>query len=351
MNKIKEIVFLFGFMVLLAAGSKAQDAHFSQFYSAPTFLSPSLAGSTGGTRFVANYRNQWPGITKTYQTYSLSADLYFSEFKSGVGLLMVADKAGSASLNTSWLGLQYSYRLKLGDYLQFIPGMQFTLGQKSIDRSKLVFPDELVSEVPSSGQMYLTNTKAQYLDLQTSVFLYSPVFWIGAAADHLLKPSYSFMGEETVLPMKFVSFGGVNLFRSWAQRTQAPRSASLCYRFEAQRDFKQLDFGGYWYGNALDFGIWYRGLPVFKDQNTRNHLMDNDAIVLMLGLTTSYYHIGYSYDLQLSALSVYGTGAHEISLIIEMGELFGCGLKYLDCFKRRAANDFNENQPRNLKFR
>lgn len=337
--------------LLLYLGAKGQDAHFSQFYSAPTFLSPSLAGSTGGTRFVANYRNQWPGIKKTYQTYSFSTDLYFSEFKSGVGVLLVTDKAGSANLNTSYAGLQYSYRVKIGDYLQFIPGMQFTLGQKSVDRSKLVFPDELITGVPSSGQMYLSNTKVQYLDFVTSMFLYSPQFWFGITADHLLQPGYSFLGEETTLPFKAVNFGGLNLWRSFALRTEEPRSASLCYRFEYQRNFKQLDIGGYWYGKALDMGVWYRGVPVFKNNDIKNHFMDSDALVLMLGFTSSYYRVGYSYDLQLSSLAVNGTGAHEISLIIEMGELFGCGLKYLDCFKRRAANDFNQYQPRNMKFR
>jgi hypothetical protein len=134
-------------------------------------------------------------------------------------------------------------------------------------------------------------------------------------------------------------------------RNEEPRSASLCYRFEYQKNFRQLDFGGYWYSRAMDFGIWYRGLPVFKRNELKSHLFEHDAIVLSMGLTTSCYHIGYSYDLQLSGLSTYGTGAHEISLILETSELFGCGLKYLDCFKRRQFNDFNENRPRNMKLR
>ena len=42
----------------------AQDAHFSQFYANPLYLSPSLAGATDGARIILNYRNQWPAITK-----------------------------------------------------------------------------------------------------------------------------------------------------------------------------------------------------------------------------------------------------------------------------------------------
>lgn len=336
-------------LLLINSGAFAQDPYFSQFYSAPTFLSPSLAGSTGGTRFAANYRNQWPGITKTYQTAALSTDLYFSSLQSGFGALLVSDKAGSANLNTSYLGLQYSYRVQVGANWQFIPGMQFTLGQKSLDRSKLVFPDQLVTGTPSSGDVYLTSANAQYLDLTTSLFLYSPQFWFGAVVDHMLKPNYSFMGDNVSMPLKVVAFGGMNLYRNHVNRMVEPRTASLCYRFEAQSGFKQLDIGGYIYGKGLDIGAWYRGIPVFKNNNVPNHYVDHDAIVLTLGVTVSYYHFGYSYDLQLSKLAGFGAGAHELSLVIEMGELFGCGLKYLDCFKSRNTLRFNDDQPRNMK--
>lgn len=337
-------------VLLVNIRAVAQDAHFSQFYSAPTFLSPSLAGSTGGTRFISNYRNQWPGISKAYQTFALSTDLYFSKYRSGLGALLVADKAGSANLNTTYLGLQYSYRVTLGEYWQFIPGLQFTLGQKSLDRSRLVFPDEVITGNPSSGNIYLTDTKAQYMDFATSLFLYSPQFWIGAVFDHMLRPDYSFLGSTAILPLKFVNFGGVNLWKSRGSRTVEPRAASLCYRFEVQNGYKQLDIGAYMYGRVLDFGIWYRGFPVFKNENLKNHFLDHDAIVLMLGVTNSFYRVAYSYDMQLSALSSYGAGAHEISIIVEMGELFGCGLKYLDCYSRRTTIRFNKDQPRNMKI-
>lgn len=325
--------------------SRAQDAHFSQYYSAPTFLSPSLAGSTGGTRLVANYRNQWPGISKTYQTFAVSADFYLSEYKSGFGALLVTDKAGSANLNTTYLGLQYSYRVPLGDTWQFVPALQSTFGQKSLDRSKLIFPDEVVTGTTSSGQLRLADTRALYMDLITSVFFYSPTFWVGAVADHLLKPNYSFLGDKTILPLKIINFGGMNLWRVNASRIEEPRMASLSYRFEYQNGFKQLDLGGFWYGQVLDFGVWYRGLPIFKNENLANHFMDSDALVLTLGVSTGALHIAYSYDLQLSNLAAYGTGAHEISIIWEMNELFKC----VDCFSRRNTIQFHKNRPRNMR--
>jgi type IX secretion system PorP/SprF family membrane protein len=333
-------------LFLFSAGTVySQDPHFSQFYSAPNILSPSLAGSSGGTRFVTNYRNQWPGISKTYQTYAFAADMYLNEYKSGFGLLFVTDKAGTASLNTTYLGLQYSYRVQLGDYWQFVPGMQFTLGQKSIDRSKLIFPDGT-----STGNIdYLADTRASYVDFASSLFLFSPKLWIGLTVDHLLRPSYSFLGEQAFLKVKIVNFGGLNFWRDPVRRATESRTASLCYRFEYQNGFKQLDLGAYWYSRILEFGVWYRGFPVFKNRNVDGNFLDSDAVVLMLGIERGSFKISYSYDMQISSLAGYGSGAHEISLIFEMGELFGCGAKYFDCFARRTGLQFNSDQPRKLK--
>lgn len=90
---IKRITFILLLQVfLLGTKSYAQDPHFSQFYAAPTFMSPSLAGSTGGVRVTTNYRNQWPGIKQAYQSYAVSGDMYVNKYHSGFGAIMVTDQ-------------------------------------------------------------------------------------------------------------------------------------------------------------------------------------------------------------------------------------------------------------------
>jgi len=111
---LRTLYVVLGLFLFSVSSLYSREPHFSQFYSAPNVLSPSLAGSSGGIRFVVNYRNQWPGISNTYQTYAFVADMYLNTYKSGFGILFVSEMAGSASLNTSYLGLQYSYRVKLG---------------------------------------------------------------------------------------------------------------------------------------------------------------------------------------------------------------------------------------------
>jgi type IX secretion system PorP/SprF family membrane protein len=127
-------VLLFG----LPKGS-AQDLHFSQFYASPLYLSPSLAGATDGARLVMNYRNQWPGIEKAFSTYAISFDNYFNTFNSGLGAILIQDKAGSAGLTTTLAALQYSYNIQLTDQWQVVPAVQFAYGNRSIDFAKLLW--------------------------------------------------------------------------------------------------------------------------------------------------------------------------------------------------------------------
>jgi hypothetical protein len=64
----------------------------------------------------------------------------------------------------------------------------------------------------------------------------------------------------------------------------------------------------YWYQVPLVIGIWYRGIPVFKE------LASNDALAFLLGFKIDQVSVGYSYDLTISKLTGLTGGTHEISL-------------------------------------
>ena len=79
--------------------AKAQDPHFSQFFSSPLTLNPALTGKFDGTlRVAGNYRNQWPAFNNVYTTSTLSVDFAIlkkrlPEFDTwGVGILALTDR-------------------------------------------------------------------------------------------------------------------------------------------------------------------------------------------------------------------------------------------------------------------
>lgn len=316
----KCFLYIFSLLLLWKMGQRAnaQDAHFSQFYANPLYMSPSLAGSTDGARLVANYRNQWPGVQNAYKTYSVSFDNFFSSINSGLGFLLYQDVAGSAGLTTTQFGFQYSYNLIINDEWQVIPGIQFTYANKSIDFSKLKFGDEMIGTGGSGSWQRLNNEATNYIDFASSVFLYSSKYWFGLTIDHLARPNHTFLNEEMKMPLKTVFFGGMNI---WAERSRtkgASRSFSLSYRMQQQEKNTQFDVGVYWYNDPIEIGVWYRGLPFLSTKDASS--LNQDAIVALLSYKYGPFRVGYSYDVSISGLGWNAQGAHELSLIYEFNQ-------------------------------
>lgn len=347
-NYIKRVLLCLTLTVSLLT-VKAQDAHFSQFFAAPTFLSPSLAGSTGGVRFAANYRNQWPGIPNTYKNFSFSGDIYVNTLKSGFGFLAWRDIAGATSFSTLHVGAQYTYRLQISDTWTWIPGVEFAFEQKSVDDTQANYGSD-ITHGGSSGNSLLESSKSTYLDFKFSSFFYNRKYWVGLNIFHLTTPDYSFVDQPNEKALNMSIFGGVNIWRQKAQRDKQPRSFCVSYRFMHENSFNQLDVGGYWFNRNFEVGAWWRGLPLF-DKGVSSQLLDTDAIVLSAAVVINSLRIGYSYDIPLSTLASNSAGAHEISIVYELGDIFGCGSRYLDCFTKRAGLKFNKKRPRDLRMR
>jgi len=295
----------------------AQDVHFSQFYATPLYLSPSLAGSSNGARVVLNYRNQWPGIKTTYTTQAVSFDNYFAKVNSGFGVQLIQDKAGSADLTFTHAALQYSYAININDIWQVIPAIQASYGSRAIDFDKLIFADENISGGGSGSWGFLKVDKTEYVDFAASVMMYSRRIWVGLTVDHLDQPNHSFLGETIKLYRKYLLFGGYNIWTERRRFSSHERSFSTSFRFQNQHNFNQFDVGAYWLNFPIEFGIWYRGIPVFTQVKNR---INQDALVFSVNYQLSMFRFGYSYDFTISNLSLNGYGSHEISLIFELNQ-------------------------------
>jgi len=301
--------------VLLAFVCSGQDPQFSRFYSNSLYLAPSFAGSTGQNRIAASYRNQWPSISKGYETYTASFDHDFSKLNSGVGILFLSDAAGSGNLTTTNIGILYSYDFRVRNTLHLRPGIQFLYTERSIDFNKLLWGDQMsaVGNSPTSGEVVSYN-KVGDLDFDVSGLVYNESFWMGAAADHLLHPNESLYDQKysdnnaALVPLKVQVFGGLRLIVKEHLLRPTPTVLQLAFLYKNQAGSNQLDLGFYWNYDPLVLGIWYRGIPIME------HNSINDAVILLVGYKTREFNIGYSYDFTTSHLITNSGGAHEISV-------------------------------------
>jgi type IX secretion system PorP/SprF family membrane protein len=302
---------LIALMAITNLGLSAQDGHFSQFYSNPLYLSPSFAGSTNGTRFVLNYRDQWPSMPGSYVTYSFSADHYFRDFNSGMGLIFFTDQAGGGKLTTTNIGYLYSYKIEVSRnrfYLQ--PGLSAYYYNRRVNEDKLTFADQFFEDqfVGSTTETDIRYS-VQHADFAVSCLGYASNFWIGVTLDHLMKLSPTLSEDTRYSPMRLSVYGGIKYTVKKRIRTRRTDDIHLAFNLRNQNKVNQLDLGGYYLKNSIIFGLWYRGIPIGNEYNTA------DALIFLFGLKFKNLSMGYSYDMTVGQLIAQTGGSHEVSLV------------------------------------
>ena len=309
MRKYKHILIAGALFSCYGYEAVAQDPEFSQFYANPLYLNPAFAGTKICPRIHMNHRNQWPGISGNYVTNSFSYDQRVEAVYGGLGLIVLNDKAGQATLNTTRVSGVYSYGVNLNRKVTAHFAIEATYFQRSLDWNKLTFGDMID---PKRGFVYSTNDiprggTTSGIDFSVGGLIYSERFFAGVAAHHLNEPNESLIAGESKLPLKFAVHAGTNIDPSGdrGKYTKGSTTISPNVMYRHQETFSQLLLGLYVKKDALTFGAWYR---------------DSDAFILSLGIETDIFRIGYSYDVTISKLSMVTAGSHEVSL----GILFPC---------------------------
>lgn len=294
----------------------AQDIHFSQYYANPVYLNPAFAGTGLCPRLIMNYRNQWPSIAGSYSSYSASYDQHVENLSGGVALMFNADDAGEGTLKTNIISGIYSYRMQVSRSFSIKLGFQATYFQKRLDWTKLTFGDMInpkygfvneTKDTPPNGNF---NQKVGSVDFSAGILGYGESFFGGVAIHHLTEPNEGFISQSK-LPMKITAHAGgiINLAGNSKRRRIEDPTISPNILFMKQQDFEELNYGLYFNKYPLVGGLWFR------------QGFDNpDAFIALIGIQTSAFKIGYSYDVTVSKLSNVSGGSHEIS----MGFQFYC---------------------------
>lgn len=320
LSKIQSIFFTLAFLGCLDVFS--QDPQFTQFFANPLYTNPSLAGATGMTRIVLNYRRQWPKIPGGFSTYSASIDTYIPKIRSGLGLILFKDVAVSSRLSTTFANLIYSYNVKLNDIFRLRFGISSAITMRSIDQSKLIFKDQILNQTEYSTIEKTISDFVVYPDFGFSTLASVKNLWLGFSVDHLFKPDQSLLLAESRIPRKYSFYGGMRFKKSYntASGFDNVRSLSILALFKHQGNFDQLNAGIYYHDMSMIFGTFYRSIP-FKSNADKS--INNDALIFLVAFKTHLYYIGYSFDYTLSKLMGGTGGAHEVALIYTFGTTKG----------------------------
>ncbi len=291
-----------------------QDPQFTQFSAIPMHLNPAFTGSTLEYRAALLSRVQWPGVSRPYVTNAISVDYNYRDKKSGFGLLLTSDIAGDQQLRSLKADFLYSYRFTLMSGWRIKPGLSFGIGSKDIDFNSLVFGNQLNlrgndDTVISDDTFINADGKANYFDFNTGVVMYNQRVWFGLAVFHLNQPNISFGEGEDQLPIRYSAHGGFSfpLYKTLRGGSKIPELAPA-FLYQKQGKFDQLDLGLYVYYSAIQFGVWYRGIPIGNSSSFA------DAVAFLFGYNTDQYGFAYSYDFVTTNLGLRSGGSHELSL-------------------------------------
>lgn len=323
LRSLLSLVFFIALSLAPISWAFGQDPQYSQYYAAPLYLNPALAGAELMGRVGFNYRNQWPSIEAQFTTFSAYYDTYLPEYNSGIGVHVMQDSEGASKLRSTSVSAMYSYELRLAEKLYFRPGFQASYIRREIGfYENLVFANQ-INPLDPTGPLLPgaaipgLGDPVGLFSLSAGGLLFTNNAWIGFSAHHLNQPNQSFVDGLSPLPRKLslhagyrISLGQGSMRRDFTHLSKQ-RYLTPTINYKRQGPFEQLDFGAYFYVEPILFGLWYRGLP-YKPVEVQSN---RDAIVVMVGVNLlSGLSIGYSFDYTVSQLGIQSGGAHELSL-------------------------------------
>jgi hypothetical protein len=305
MKQLYKLSVAFACLFVSASQLNAQDPEFTQFYANPLYLNPALAGNKICPRVNVNYRIQWPNVYGTYSTVGVSVDRLVYGVKGGVGLMVMQDRAAQGTLNTTGVGLIYAPTIPIDRKRSIAFAIQAGWWQKAVNWSKLTFGDMIDPQrgfIETTGELPPDNARVGNFDLGAGMVFSGEYVFAGAAVHHILQQNESFLGGTSPLPRKYTVHAGGNI-PIGGKYSESSISPNMMYR--QQGDFKQLNLGLYFKKQQIVGGLWYRG---------------NDSFIMLLGLESGAFRLGYSYDVTISKLTNATAGSHELSL----GYQFSC---------------------------
>ena len=321
-----------GFCGFTTSSLIAQEVRFSQYNAAPVLLNPASPGTVANASLGLNYRIQQWGLL-AYKTGYFSAmlplysgrDTYDELPVGGIGLGVLSDLAGEQNeLQTYQIDLAgaYNLRLNLPQTHYVTLGVQASYLQTNVNYGRLTWPSQITYRGFEGPAPAVDAYAARVAVLRFNaglIWTFDPMrnpwkklsryrLHLGAAVSNLNEPDYSFLQDGSyALPLVYKLHGG-------GQFILNPRlSISPGFFVIAQESLVQYA-GGAVLGIHLptntaatptDFrllvGSWYR---------------HQDAVVLMVGASSSTFDTALSYDLSASRKRAGLTHQHTLELSV-----------------------------------
>ncbi len=277
-------------MVFAFTESSAQyDVSFGHYWSMEPSFNPATVGKEPKLNVAVAYALQMAGFEHNPNTMYAAADMPFYALKSyhGVGLQFMNDAIGAFTHKR--FGLQYAFqRNLLGGKLSI--GVQASMLSENLDGSKI----ELID--PSDPAFSTSSVNGTALDLSAGIYYTHRNWYVGASVLHANSPKVE-LGETNELDISptYYLTGGYNIRLTHPfltiQTSVLGRTDGVAYRGDVTARLKYVH----------EKRNMYAGLSYSP----------TNSVTILIGGRIHGIHIGYSYEIYTSAISI-GNGSHEL---------------------------------------
>lgn len=281
---------------------KAQDPHFSQYFTSPMTLNPALIGKEiADWRALATFRSQWWGSNQAAPFYTTTVSLEKNFFTGstgksvfGIGVSLLSDASNAGLLKNNFFTTGASFNIALdGNGNEFLGvGIEATYANRLVDAGKFEFQSQFGSmgfqrSIPSGDPVNIVSN--HYWDMNVGVHYsknYPANNWgfrLGAAVFHTGTPQEGVFSSSTYSIARRISLQSGLVFHltnndelnfSGISETQGQNSIfTLGAVYKARLNDKTIE--------SLNIGLWNR----FRD-----------AIYPYIGLEGKNWLVGISYD-------------------------------------------------------
>ena len=278
-------------MLAVSRAGAQYDVSFSHYWDLEQYFNPGSVGKQQKLNVTAAYALSFAGFENNPRSMYIGADmpLYFLKSHHGVGVSMLNDQIGLFTHQR--LAVQYAYKHRLfGGMLS--AGVQLGFLSEGFDGSKL--------DVEDSGDPALSGSdvNGSAFDVGFGLYYSRGPWYVGLSAQHVTSPLVE-LGETNELQIDptYYLTGGYNIKLRNPFLTIHPsvlvRTDGVAWRGDVS--------GRLVYSN--DKKVLYGGLSYSP----------TNSVTVLVGGRFHGIHIGYSYEVYTSGISI-GNGSHELIL-------------------------------------
>ena len=282
-------------MLATSRAGAQYDVSFSHYWDLEPYFNPGAVGKQQKLNIAAAYAMSFAGFENNPRSMYVGADmpLYFLKNYHGVGLSLLNDQIGLFTHQR--LAVQYAYKHRLfGGMIS--AGVQFGLLSEGFDGSKV--------DVEDSGDPALatSDVNGSAFDVGFGLYYSRGPWYVGVSAQHITSPLVA-LGETSELQIDptFYLIGGYNIKLRNPFLTIHPSVLVRTDGVEWRGDVS----GRLVYTN--DKKVMYGGVSYSP----------TNSVTVLVGGSFHGVHIGYSYEVYTSGISI-GNGSHELIIGYQM---------------------------------